>query len=178
MRHSFGTIITLIACILMLGAVWGAYGWLALQTVGLKASVAQMISDRDADKQKVAYSETLRSLLRDTADQRTALTNASVLSAVDVVDRIRAVGSDAGADIAIDTIGPAFLDARIAKNAPALTVSVSANGSFAHLYRFVQLLETAPLPIMVDQASFDHQAVDKTLWTLRVRISIYTENAK
>ena len=178
MKHSFGTILTVTACILMLGAVWGAYGWLALQTVALKGGVAQMIADRDADKQKVAYTETLRALLRDTADQRTALTNASVLPAVDVVDRIRTVGSDAGADISIDTIGPASFDARIAKNAPALAVSMSASGSFAHLYRFVQLLETVPLPVVIDQASLDHQAIDKTLWTLRVRVFIYTENAK
>ncbi len=180
MKHSLGTITLVSLCILALLGVWGGYGWLVMQTTDLHASVIQQISDRDAAQQKITYSESLRSLLRDTANDRTTLSGLSTLSAVDIVGRVRTLGQDAGVDTTIDAITPATLDPSVAKTAPALSLTISASGTFAHLYHLVQLLETMPLGVVIDQVSLDHQPQGgkTSAWTLRVRVYVYTENAK
>ena len=177
--RSFRTLGIIIGCIVLVLLVWGVYGWIVLQTVSSRAAVSDLIATRDATADKVAYSESLRSLLRDTADARTQLAQVGTLSAVDLVDRIHTLAADAGVDATLDTIAPATFDPSIVPGgAPALTLSISAKGTFTRLYDLLQLMETMPLPLMIDQLSLEHSDDTKNPWMLRARILVYTENAQ
>ena len=177
--RSLITIAIVTSCVVVACAVWGVYGWMVIQTNASAATVTQLISTRDTTSAKITYSESLRSLLRDTEADRTALAAVSTLSAVDVVDRIHTLSSDAGVDVTIESIAPGILDPAIAANASALSLTMSAKGTYAHLYRLLQLIETMPLPLIVDQVSFERvgEGADAS-WSMRTRVFIYTENAQ
>jgi hypothetical protein len=176
--RSLKTITIIAGSCVVLATVWALYGLMVVQTTSARTSVMSLIEQRDALVAKIAYGETLRSLLRDTAEDRAKVAEWSTLSAVDLVGKIQMIAADAAVDVMIDSIAPAALNPTVAKDSPALTVSVSANGTFAHLYHFIQLLETSPLPLGIEQLSLEHQGSSNAPWTLRARVLVYTENAK
>lgn len=173
------TLSIIIACIAIALLTWAAYGWVVFQTVSLRSAVAGSITTRDTTAAKIAYSESLRSLLRDTADGRAQLAQISMLSAVDLVDRVHTLAADANVDASIDMIAPATITSSAAVlRAPALTLSISAKGTFAHLYTLIQLIETMPLAMIIDQVSLEHGGDPKNPWTLRARVLTYTESSQ
>lgn len=171
---TFSVIIASIAAALL---AWSLYGWMIIQTTSSRSIVSGLIETRDTTASKIAYSESLRSLLRDTANERTQLAQIGTLSAVDLVDRIHTLATDANVDVMIDMIAPATITSSSAVlRAPALTFSISAKGTFARIHKLIQLMETMPLAMVIDQAAFEHSEDPKNPWTLRARVLVYTEN--
>lgn len=166
----------IVLCVLMLMGTWGLFGWVMYETVGARERALRTLAEREGIREKVAYSETLRSLLRDTSGERDLLEEISTLSAVDVVELMRRVAQDTSLDMRIDSIAPTTVQSGAVRNTPVLAVSLSARGRFADLYHFLTLMETLPVPAMIDQVTFENVG-SVSSWSLRMRVLVYTERS-
>lgn len=175
MTHKIRHWIILTLCLLIIIGTYGAWVTFGVRTFEIRKDVVSMQGSLDATIGDVTYGETVRSLLRDTEEERAAIEKYSSISAVDAVAAVRSVADDAGVDVSINTIAPSTIVVGEFKKVPALTMSISSRGSFRDVYNFLQLLERAPIPLNVVSTSFEHTKVSTKPWTLRLRISVYTE---
>jgi len=168
---TIAVILTGLACVFL-----GAWVWMGTTVFAERADLSHLLSEKKTLTEKDEYAVTLHALVRETTVPRVALQDVSSTPAVTIVQMIQDAAEAAGIEVSIDSIMPAFTDAGTVKKVPIVTLSISSQDSFAQLYKFLVLLEKVPLPLTIEQVSFENETLGKeTKWTLRGRLSVFTE---
>lgn len=154
-------------------ALWSGFGVMVWQLGVVRAKVAEREANLVARDEKDRTSAQLQTLMRDTRDERMALSNLASIDALAAAATIEAAGKKAGA---IVSIASAVTDeAQKVASSDLRTVTFVANtvSEFPRLIHVAELLEALPFPSRIDSyefSSLDPEKGQKDPWRMSVRI--------
>lgn len=166
MRHTYSRwgawLILLLSVAAWVG--FGAFVWLLKSE---RVTHASLLEERAIEQVREDSQSRVKTLVRDTLQERESLASAVRMPVVGAVEIIEAAGRDAGArDVVIVEATPQTLTN---KELSAVSVTVQAEGSFAALAKAVSLFETLPLASTVENVHFEYV---KDAWRLTVRLRV------
>lgn len=156
--------------------VWGGALWLSAAVSEKREELRTNIEERNAIISRNDLAQTMRTLVRDTRDQRAELS--AIATEPDVVAMIRVLeqaAASAGSSFVVENVAPGTfrVAARPADVLPAAVLSVRSEGSFAAVYGFLSLVETVPMIAVVDSANFER--LESGAWRMRMQVRIASE---
>jgi hypothetical protein len=122
--------------------------------------------------QKNEYTSSVRTLLRDIGNEQTQLYAITENSdPVDIIRFLESVGEDARVSVSVSAVNPGGTYQEDA-SLTSLLVALRAEGTFEKLNYFVSLLETSPLPMMLEQVKLEKQERE---WEASIVVRIFFE---
>lgn len=172
MKDRFSSLgIAVSACVLSIVLVCGAL-W-AVRAMGELSEKHRVFKETQSQgDQRAAYDASVRALLRDTAIQRKSLSAVSFGSdPVRLVEEIRGIADTARLSVVIDSVGSVGVH-KEDQTLEGFAVSVRAEGTYASLVRFIELLESFPGPLAIEQITLERT---EKMWTLSSRVVMYVD---
>lgn len=166
----------IIFSIILLLVVWGALVFFGFMIFDARSEALRTQTSLTTARAEIAYGENVRMLLRDTEASREMLTEYASVSAANAFQALRVVGADAGVSVDFVSAAPAAVDIGGYNQAPILDTTFYAEGSFGEVVRFLSLVDSGPLPIIIRSASFEQVDENVNIWKLNLRVWIYTDD--
>jgi len=155
---------------LLSGAVWFAFFTMQERQVSATMAVQQQ-----EDERRSVYTASVRALLRDTEEERAALS--AITQERDLVESVQYLedtAKRAGVDISVDAVSAAGSHADDS-TLEGYVVSMRVSGSFAAIMHFANLIEHSQQPTILEQAVFEHTNEG---WEAILRPRIYIDGQK
>ena len=168
------------ASILAAMLAWGGVVSFAWTILEMQVARAALSGDLDQAAAKQTVAARARALARETTEERVALERSARVDVLSAVNTIESVGVSAGVTV---HVSDARTESSIAGNPGGLTLSaigfvVTAEGTFTGLMRALLLLETLPLPTVIEEVELARPPIDETSgnvpWHLNVRLRLLT----
>ncbi len=163
---------------------WGVFVVLVVTTGGRNTDLADRVTELETKLQKAAHAESLKALVLDTADERAELSSRLVKAeaVVDFIKEVEALGRTSGAKLTIDSVEIK----QVPDSAPEvpielLSVSLSAEGSWAALMHLAALVEALPAKATIDRVNFSLASAGASrtaaAWNASMQFSVAKEKA-
>jgi len=146
---------------------WGAFGFAVLKMNSDRAGYVDAAIIAREESARGENATRLHSTIQSSAVERAALEGVVGVTILDAVETIEAAARDAGASEV--KIGEASTQNTSAQKLSTVSVVLTASGSFIAIVRAVSLLETLPLPSVVE--SFEISKTETT-WRLTTRLRV------
>ena len=152
-----------------------AFGTYLVLSSAIRASIAELgtaLEHTATADTRVASARNARSLLLETADERTALA-AFVIRESDVagaIETIESAGRTANVAVSVST---AEEEAQAWKYHAVVTLKLSARGSFKNLGTFTAILESLPFASRLEKVSFEES--EENVWYAAFTLSFIKE---
>lgn len=159
--------------VLVAVAVWVAYGYLVSTLGSERVAYATLLQDEAMKETRERAVARVRSGVRDTRDERSALEEMLSVDVIRAVSTVEAVGEATRASVKIDgaTGGPANEHVR------SILVSVTLTGTRAAVIDALTVLETLPFPAIIEHVDMLASPEGKDAWTARLRLRFITTSA-
>lgn len=164
----------LVMGISILGMVTACFGSIAFaRTVYAQyITVRTMQEDRLQLTSREGYVSTLRTLARETSDARAELAQyVEHTDPAQLIQVIGTIGEDAGVDVSTDSVSTGTLSFSEGVTTPTIDLTMRAVGSFQRVTHFLALLESSPLPLVIENVSVE-QSGKSGSWIMVTTISI------
>ncbi len=175
---------TFVVAVVALLLAWGVFVLLVVTTSGRNTDLAERVTELEAKLQKAAHAESLKALVLDTADERAELSARLVKAeaVVDFIKEVEALGRTSGAKLTINSVEIKQIpDAAPEIPIELLSVSLSAEGSWASLMHLVALVETLPAKASIDRVNFSLASAGTAraaaVWNASMQFSVAKEKA-
>lgn len=148
--------ITLLSWIAFVSAIvlWIGVGLFAWATVQAKAQYVERAASVEQESVQQATALQLRTLARETHNDQLRLEDLAHKDIVAIVTLIEGVGEDVGVPLEISGALSAT-GVNPALSAQTLVFTVAAQGTFSEVVQVAALLETLPIPAVVDHVRFE-----------------------
>jgi hypothetical protein len=158
-------------------ALWGGFGFLVSQVSAERERYATLKADIAQQEGREKTATGLRSLLRDTKDERDALIQLSSTDVLAAAATIEAAGQAAGVDVIIESAATTPLGGKQTKELHEVVVVAHAEGTQQALLKAASLFESLPFPSRVQ--SYELQSIPSTnarteRWSMTMRVRIVT----
>lgn len=167
---SWGTVF--VAFLLWVAVFWTLWRLLDIESAWVvRAADVEQVAARE-----VALSR-LRSLARDTKEERGALKERVSVDVIRAVDVIEDAGEASGVELKIGgAVAENVPGARASSPTRSLALVISAQGTFSRLVHVLALLETLPIPSELLKVELRKVSGSKSDWTLSTRVLVITTN--
>jgi hypothetical protein len=146
------------------------YGFLTVEQQ--KHDYAALVQNVQKNAQLVAQSSRLHGLMNDTKDDRVTLQGIISADLVGLVDAVDAVGKVAGLNLQISNVQPEAQKKGTPAGTPIpVNFVVQADGTFAQLDRLVELLNSFPIPSIIQQLDLNGSG---SSWHMTAHIHVLT----
>ena len=164
---------TLVFCAAL--AAIAAMSWLVYDWNEKRNALSDLELSYANAAQKNTYAASARVLLRDIETERKQLGEINANSdPVEIIHFIEGVGKSAHVSITINSVNPGSTYAKD-PSLNSFVIAITGTGSFSQLNHFVSLLETIPLPSLIEKVKFEKHDRD---WNVEVLIRVFTEEAQ
>lgn len=159
---------------------WGGAGYFIWSVLGLQQAHDQYVGNAQAATIEQTQSAQVRSIARETINERAALERVASIELLAAVNMIESIGDTAGVKVQVRDAQTEKTIVGKAGTPPinVVNLSVQTQGSYATVMRVFEMMETLPIPVVVQRASFIRsQAADSgkaVLWNLDVGLKLFT----
>lgn len=181
LTHSIKKTLALgVVCVASVMLFGGAYSWLdtmRAQVHGIRDELEQTRSNKDRDSQ-------LRDMLAKTVEDRAYLT-AHLLNSSEpsvFLDQIESLKQTSGASLTVESITE-VANTALRTGAPHeqgvsfVRVVLTVSGVWNHVYHLIQLLETVPYAMLVDQITLEQGDDDVNEWSGHIELLVAAANS-
>ena len=162
-------------------ALWAGVGYFVHIVLGERDAYAVRIGAIDHAAQMQASSARMHALVQDSVKERERIEKLASVPLLAAVDAIEAVGKATGGKLQISGASPAgIVQGEKGLVLHVVTFSVQSDGSFSSLMRTLELLESMPLPIVLDGIDIARPPLGTAAgdnakdWHLNARIRLLT----
>jgi hypothetical protein len=150
----------------------GGAGWLVYDLQKGRSTLSELEFAYESAVRKSEYSSSVRTLLRDIENERVQLYDITENSdPVEIIRFLENAGETARVSVAVSAVNPGGTyqeDPSLA----SLLVALHAEDTFQKLYHFISLVETAPLPLILEQVKFEKR---EQAWSADVVVRVFFE---
>lgn len=170
-RSLFAWLSLFVACV-----AWAGVGFAFWYVGSLEETYVAEKAERADAESRGASATRIQSLIEQTAVERSRLDERLSKGLIATVETIEAVGVASGIQVRVDDISevnPPEEGARTALR--TARVLASARGSFDDVMHTALLLESLPMPLTIEEMSFEHTPGEAGgIWSVLVRMQIMT----
>jgi hypothetical protein len=160
-----------LASLLLALGLWSAFAFMVWQLSAERERYATLQSDMAARAQEEELGSRLRTLVRETNEERAVLAELAKTDILTAVATIEATGQAAGANLSIQNVTE---PQGTAGDVRTITLVAEASGSLSALVDTLVLLESLPFPAVVENVRLSTGDGADEPWRLTTRIRVIT----